>query len=1111
MNIKLSLALLLGFCGSAIASTGYYRFPDLHNNTLVFTAEGDLWVSQLNQPQARRLTTHPAEETQATISNDGKQVAFVANYEGANEVYVIGINGGVAKRISFENSAVRLQGWTSNGDILYSSNNRVGPTGNWTLRQVNPKTLIAKSIPLADAVEGVIDENNKNIYFVQFGLQVSNDNTKVYRGGAKGELWSYKLGSNKEAKKLTTEHIGSVRQPMVYKDKLYFISDASGNDNIWSMSLAGTDAKQVTTYKEWPVRSVKLDKGNIVYQLGADIKLLGLKKAKSKTLEIQLTSDFPNLREHWLNEPLKYSTSTRLASDFEKVVITARGRVAVASTDHSRLVEIATAPESRTRNAILSHDGKWVYAINDASGELELWKYAADGSKDAKQLTNDGSIFRWDISLSPDGEWIAHDDMNGDLWLLNTSTGKNKKIMTLGAGLSPYSRVTWSADSQLLSTTRTHQKDERSRVLLYSLAEEKLVTLTSDKYNSFSPAFSPDGNWIYFLSDRAFTPGPRSPWGDRNLGTAFDRRTEIFAYSLKQEAKFPFQTANELMAKDEANKDDKKSEKKSESDSKADKNKEDKNTEDKAKDEEKVNVVDWQGLTNRLWQVPVASGNYYNLAVNDKFLYVIDRVTEPKSKPNMHSIKIEPSPKLNKFASNIDTYSLSDDGKKMFVKQQGGNNSKLFIVDAGAKFPADTSDAKVVTNDWQLLINPRQEWNQIFHDAWLMHRDSFFDKDMRGLDWDATKKKYQPLLSRITDRYELNDIFRQMMGELNALHSQVYGGDVAKDEQQAKTASLGAILSQDKEGVLIEHIYQFDTELPNQASPLLRPGVNALKGDIITAVNNMNISSVSEINNLLRNQAGKQVLLSLIRGNDTVKTIVTPVSSRQDSRLRYNDWVNNNRVKVENSDDQIGYLHLYAMGAGDIASFAREFYANYNKHGLIIDVRRNRGGNIDSWIIEKLLRRAWMFWQAPIGSPSTNMQQTFRGHLVVLADQYTYSDGETFTAGIKALNLAPVIGKQTAGAGVWLRGMNRLVDNGMARVAEFPQYAMDGRWVVEANGVTPTIEVDNLPYETFNGKDAQLEAAIDYLKGEMKKSPILPLKALPFPERSKPAADILPN
>lgn len=1096
MKLKLTFALLFGLCGIANASTGYYRSPDLSMDTLVFTAEGDLWVSQLNQSQARRLTTHPAQETQAAISNDGKQVAFAANYEGATEVYVIGINGGIAKRVSFENSAVKVQGWTTDGKILYSSNNRVGPTGNWTLRQVDPKTLITTSIPLADAVEGAIDKKNKNIYFVQFGLQVSTDNNKVYRGGAKGELWSYELGSKKEAKKLTTDHIGSVRQPMVYKNKLYFISDASGNDNIWSMNFNGNNKKQITFYKQWPIRSAKLDQGKIVYQLGADIKLLDLNASKSTIIAIELTSDFPNLREKWLNNPLKYTTSTRLAADFDKVVITARGRVAVASIDKSRLVEIATEPKSRTRNAILSHDGKWVYAINDSSGELELWKYAADGSQSAKQLTDDGAIFRWNISLSPDGKWIAHDDMNGDLWLLNTENGKNKKIMTLGAGLNPYSTVVWSADSQLLSTNTTRQKDERNRILLYSLAENKQVTLTSDKYDSFSPAFSPDGDWLYFLSDRSFTATTRSPWGDRNLGTTLDRRTEIFAYSLKQEAKFPFQITNELMENPEEDK-----EKKDKADAKK----------DNSKSVAKTNLVDWKGLNRRLWQVPVASGNYDNLTVNDKFLYLMDRVTEPGSKPSIQSIKIKASPELKQFASNIDTYSLSDNGKKMFVKQQGGNNSKLFIVDASAKFPKDASESKVNSKDWQLLINPRQEWHQIFHDAWLMHRDSFFDKEMRGLNWEDTKKKYLPLLNRITDRYELNDIFSQMMGELNALHSQVRGGDFSKDSERAKAATLGAVLTQDKNGVLIEHIYQFDNELPSQASPLLRPGVNALQGDVIIAINSIDISSIADLNNLLRNQAGKQVLLTLKRGEITVKTVTIPASSRQDRRLRYNDWVNNNRDKVQKSDDQIGYLHLYAMGSGDIASFAREFYANYNKHGLIIDVRRNRGGNIDSWIIEKLLRRAWMFWQAPIGPAAANMQQTFRGHLVVLADQYTYSDGETFTAGIKALNLAPVIGKKTAGAGVWLRGMNRLVDNGMARVAEFPQYAMDGRWIVEASGVTPTMEVDNLPYETFNGKDAQLEAAIQYLKSEMKKSPILPLKAQPFPKRPMPAADILPN
>lgn len=388
----------------------------------------------------------------------------------------------------------------------------------------------------------------------------------------------------------------------------------------------------------------------------------------------------------------------------------------------------------------------------------------------------------------------------------------------------------------------------------------------------------------------------------------------------------------------------------------------------------------------------------------------------------------------------------------------------------------------------------------MFEDAWLMHRDSFFDKNMRGLDWQATKAKYQPLLARLTDRHELNDLFKQMMGELDSLHSQVYGGDLPADAKQPKAANLGARLEQTKHGVRISHIYQNDAELPSHASPLGRIEVDAAVGDIISAINGKSVNTVADVAKALRNQVNKQVLLTLKRNKNSIKTVVEPIDNRTNAKLRYLDWVNHNSQKVsDNSQGDIGYLHLYAMGAGDIASFAREFYANIDKQGLIIDVRRNRGGNIDSWIIEKLLRRAWMFWQPTQGTPNSNMQQAFRGHIVVLTDQLTYSDGETFSAGVKALGIAPLIGKQTAGAGVWLSGRNALTDKGMARVAEYPQYAMDGRWIVEGRGISPDIEVDNLPLATFNGHDAQLEKAISYLKAQLVEQVVSPLKAEPMP------------
>ncbi|HEX5793572.1 MAG TPA: S41 family peptidase, partial [Rheinheimera sp.] len=442
-------------------------------------------------------------------------------------------------------------------------------------------------------------------------------------------------------------------------------------------------------------------------------------------------------------------------------------------------------------------------------------------------------------------------------------------------------------------------------------------------------------------------------------------------------------------------------------------------------------------------------------------------------------------------------------------KHSNDGGGDMFVVEAAAKAPSDLVKTKLNINSWQLSIKPAEEWQQMFADGWRMHRDFLFDKGMRGLDWNASKAKYQPLLERVTDRYELDDIFAQMMGELNALHSQVRGGDYRTDDNATKAASLGAEFSAGKEGLLIEHIYRTDKELPMQAPPLAKPGVNASAGDTVLAINGKAVSDLPGLTQALRNQAGKQVLLTLQRGKQQWQTVVEPVSSGRDSQLRYQDWVSANQQRVATaSDNQFGYLHLYAMGSHDIASFAREFYAHYDKPGLIIDVRRNRGGNIDSWIIEKLLRRVWAFWQPTQGAAYTNMQQTFRGHLVVLTDQLTYSDGETFSAGVKALGLGPLIGKRTAGAGVWLSGRNRLADNGVARVAETAQFATDGRWIIEGYGVTPDLEVDNLPYASFNGQDAQLEQAIRHLQQKLQAEPVDTLQAQPL--TAPIAADIKP-
>ncbi|QDP00676.1 S41 family peptidase [Thalassotalea sp. PS06] len=1094
MKIKKSIALCLlaltsgaSVAAAADQKLGYFSSPSLHNDAIVFTAEGDLWQSNINEGVAKRLTTHESPELMASISPDGKYIAYTANYAGTYEAYLMPINGGTPTRLTYENARVRVQGWTQDGEVIYATDSGFGPANYWTLKTVNPETLNVTKLPLSDAIEAAVSDNGKYVFFTRFGLQVTGDNSRVYRGGAQGQIWRWRLDSSKEAEPLTEDHQASVREPMVYKDKVIFISDKSGSANLWSMNFDGSNKKQLTFHKDWEIRLASNHANKVVYQLGADIHQFDLNSNQDSVLDLTLTSDFAERQERWLNKPMTYFNHAAIAGNGKQVVITARGKLAVGGLNKTRLVEIETPAQSRTRAAVLSVKGKYVYAINDASGEQEIWRFNADGSGKGEQLTKDGKSFRWNLYPSPDGKYLAHDDRDGNLWLLDLKTLKNKKIADQGVGFSGFDSVVWSADSQLLAIAGSHSDRERSSIRLYSLELDKEQFIGSDKYEDFAPAFSADGNWIYFISQRHFSSNPRSPWGDRNMGPAFDKRSLVFAYPLTKDAKFAFAKPNEL-----------------DNELDNDLSKEDKEAEEEdAKDQK--SSLNWQGITDTLYQVPLKNGNYSSLGAAKSGLYLLERNDRKQDIKFIKFDKLEA--KADTFVKDVVGFQLASNGEQILLAKKAGQQVDVYITDALPKAPADLSKAKVNSSDWQVSFSPVDEWQQLFQDAWLMHREFLFDQNMRGLDWPATKEKYQPLVDRITARSELNDIFAQMMGELNALHSQVRGGDMPVDKEAAKGSTLGGRFVEVRSGIEIETIYQTDPELPSVASPLAKAEVDAKVGDIITHINNKPVGTLVGMHKALRNKAGKQVLLTIKRGKKSHQTVIVPGDVRKDASLRYLDWVNHNQQTVTKADNNIGYLHMNAMTSNDINNFAREFYANYDKDALIIDVRRNRGGNIDSWLIEKLLRQAWMFWQERDNKPGTNMQQTFRGHLVVLTDQLTYSDGETFSAAIKSLGLAPLIGKQTSGAGVWLTGRNRLSDNGMARVAELPQYSLDGEWVVEGTGVSPDIEVDNLPYATFMGKDAQLEAGIEYLQNKMKQEPMKKLQAKPMPQTG-PAADI---
>jgi tricorn protease-like protein len=417
-------------------------------------------------------------------------------------------------------------------------------------------------------------------------------------------------------------------------------------------------------------------------------------------------------------------------------------------------------------------------------------------------------------------------------------------------------------------------------------------------------------------------------------------------------------------------------------------------------------------------------------------------------------------------------------------------------------------DNEIDLSHWSLSVSPREEWRQMFVESWRLERDYFYDRKMHGVEWREILDRYLPLVDRVRSRGELSDLMAQMASELAAIHTFVYGGDHREGDDDIAVASLGARLVVDETvgGWRVEHVYRSDPDEPGRRSPLTEPGVDISAGDVIVAVNGAKIAGHGHPAALLRNQTARQVLLRIRPGDGGAErdVIVVPISDRSAGDLRYHEWEYTRRLAVdEASGGSIGYVHLRAMGAANIAEWARGYYPVFNRPGLIIDVRHNRGGNIDSWIIEKLIRKAWGAWSDRVAKPTmTNMQYAFRGHLIFLCDAWTASDGEAFLEAVRRLDLGPIMGIRTWGGGIWLTSSNRLVDGGIVTAAEFGLFGPDGVWVVEGDGITPDIIVDNLPHATFAGKDAQLEAAVDYLLKKIAEEPIPPLTEPPAKDLS---------
>lgn len=1070
------------------AEPGYLRFPALRGEAVVFTAEGDLWRGTIHGGPAQRLTTHPAGETHAAISPDGQTVAFTASYEGASDVYTMPLAGGLPVRRTLGGGTVI--GWSPEGRIIYSVR-RYSTLPSVQLATMDLAVGEPKLLPLAQASDGAIGDEGV-VFFTRLPFQGSS--TKRYKGGTAQNLWRFREG-DAEATPLTPDFTGTSKNPMWWRGRVYFLTDRDGTMNIWSMRPDGTDLQQHTRHSGWDVKNASLSEGRIAYSIGAGLRLLEIEGGQDRALSFQLPSDLDQQREKWVKKPIEYLTSAHLSPTGDRVALTARGQVFVAPLKPGRFVDVTRNPKVRYREARFLN-GTNLVALGDASGELDFWTLPANGVGQPAQVTANATAFRFEGIPSADGRWLAYQDKNLDLFVWDF---ENKKEIAVTNSPNGFGELVWSPDSQWLAYVRGADNGF-SQIHLFHPAEGTRFELTNDRVESYSPAWSPDGKWLYFLSDRELRSLVPSPWGPRQPEPFFDQVTRIYQVALQKELRSPFAAPDELEA---ANKDEKKEEKKEEKKAKKDdsasessekkESDSDKKEKEKEQEKEKKKVrIDFEGLAARVYEVPVRAGNYGGLMATAKHLYWGSRETSFEGRVHLQQMEItRDDPKPKQFVEDVRDYELSGDGQKLLIRK--GDN--LYIVNADSGAPADLrDDRRINLGDWGFSIDPRDEWRQMFTESWRLMRDYFYDRGMHGVDWKAMLEKYRPLVDRVTDRAELSDLMADLMGELSALHTVVRGGDHRPPPDDIGLATLGAELARDQASGnwRVTHIYRTDPNYPGELSPLARPECPISEGDLLVSFNGVPLATTPNPELLLRRRAGQQVLVEFQKAGreDRQQTIVRPISLSAAFDLRYDEWEYTRRREVERlAGGGIGYVHLRAMGARNIAEWARDYFPVHRKSGLIIDVRNNTGGNIDSWILGKLLRKAWFYWQGRAGHQTWNMHYAFRGHLVVLCNEHTASDGEAFSEGFKRLGLGKVIGTRTWGGEIWLTGSNGLVDRGVATAAEFGVYGPEGEWLIEGHGVDPDIVVDNLPHATFKGQDAQLEAAVKHLQELIKNDP----------------------
>jgi tricorn protease len=1095
------------------------RFPTVSKTQIVFNYAGNLWIVNRDGGDARRLTSGVGVETLPHFSPDGSMIAFTGEYDGNRDVFVVPAAGGVPRRLTYHPATEEVAGWTPDGKkILFNSAGSSFMHFEDQLYTVPVEGGLPTQLPLPIAEDASLSPDGTHIAYVPHPKWQAA--WKRYHGGQTTPIWIADLKDSSIVK--VPRENSNDHHPMWVGDTIYFLSDRSGPVSLFAYDTKTQQVSESVHSDGLDFKTATAGPDAIVIEQFGAIKLYDLNTHQAKNISIHVSGDIEAVRPHFAKVEPRRIQNFGLSPTGARAVFEAWGEIFTVPTDKGDIRDITSSPAVADRDPAWSPDGKSIAYFTDESGEYDLAIRDQNGLGTVRHINlgNPPSFF-YSPTWSPDSKKIAYSDKRLQLWYVDLDHPAPKVIDSDyfgGFGPTQLSQ-TWSPDSKWVAYTRQLPSGLHA-VFVYSIEQAKAFQITDGMSDALYPAWDKNGKYLYFTASTnvALSTSGLDMTSDEHRVT----RTAYVAVLSKDEKSPLAPESDEEKPKDEkkANEDKNKdkaadqasdnakgkskaADKSSNETAKDDKDKE----KDKKKDEPVVVKMDIDGIGQRILSLPFEAKNYVNLVAGKSgilFLAEAPLVITEDDFPDLSQTiqKFDLSKrKLDKFMDDVNDFTISFDGEKILYRK--GESWATASASDGPDAPPGPPKpgfGPLHLDGWEVYVEPRAMWKQIYNETWRIERDFFYDPHYHGLDLDKAKKKYAPYLDGIASRDELTYLFEECLGELTVGHMFVGGGE-RPEPKKLKVGLLGADYSLENGRYRIAKVFDGENWNPGNQAPLTQPGVNVKVGDYILAVNGREVHSSENIYSFFEETANRQVVLKVgpnPDGKDSREVTVVPVESEE--ALRHLAWIENNRRRVdEATGGRVAYVHIPNTAGAGYTSFNRYYFSQVGKEAAIIDERFNEGGQLSDYIIEYLRRPMMSRVVTREGHDWSSPAEAIFGPKVMIINEMSGSGGDALPWYFRKAGIGTLIGKRTWGGLVGIGGYPQLLDGGRVTAPRAALYGLNGDWEVENHGIPPDVEIDLEPSAWRQGRDAQLEKAIEVVMQQLKEHPLPQIKRPPYP------------